>query len=108
MRIKVGLDPAQAPIDFRAGLWSVPWIAGLTIFSIFGGSYVGGFSSVSGISIHHHLPFWLDVAAITVFSLAVFYYALHSRLSPERTAVNVGQAVADAGQEELALEVEPA
>jgi amino acid transporter len=102
------LDPAQAPIDFKAGLWSVPWILGLTIFSIFGGSYVGGYSEVFGIPIHHHLPFWWDIGAITVFSLAVFYYAVHSRLSPERTAVNVGQAVADAEQEELALEVEPA
>jgi amino acid transporter len=102
------LDPAQAPIDFRAGVWSVPWIAGLTIFSIFGGSYVGGFSEVFGIPIHHHLPFWWDIGAITVFSLAVFYYAVHSRLGPERVAVNVNDAVADADQEELALEVEPA
>jgi len=102
------LDPAQAPIDFRAGLWSVPWIAGLTIFSIFGGSYVGGYSEVFGIPIHHHLPFWWDIGAITVFSLAVFYYAVHSRLGPERTAVNVGEAVADAEQEERTLEVEPA
>jgi amino acid transporter len=101
-------DPAQAPIDFKAGLWSVPWIAGLTIFSIFGGSYVGGFSEVFGIPIHHHLPFWWDIGTITVFSLAVFYYAVHSRLGPERTAVNVGEAVADAEQEERALEVEPA
>lgn len=100
------LDPAQAPIDFKAGVWSVPWIAGLTIFSIFGGSYVGGYSEVFGIPIDHHLPFWWDVAAITVFSLAVFYYAVHSRLSPARTAVNVGEAVADAEQEELALEAE--
>jgi amino acid transporter len=102
------LDPAQPPIDFRAGLWSVPWIAGLTIFSIFGGSYVGGFSEVFGIPIHHHLPFWWDIGAITVFSLIVFYYAVHSRLGPARVAVNVNDAVADADQEELALEVEPA
>jgi hypothetical protein len=59
------------------------------------------------VPIHHHLPFWWDVAAIAVFSLAVFYYAVHSRLSPDRTAVNVGEAVAGAEQEELALEVEP-
>lgn len=50
----------------------------------------------------------VDAAAITVFSLAVFYYAVHSRLSPARVAANVSDAVADAGQDELALEVEPA
>jgi len=81
---------------------------GLTIFAIFGRSYLGGYSEVFSIPVHHHLPFWWDTGAITVFSLIVFYYAVHSRLSPARTAVNVGQAVADAEQEELALEVEPA
>ena len=64
--------------------------------------------SCSARAIHHHLPFWWDIGAITVFSLIVFYYAVHSRLGPARVAVNVNDAVADADQDELALEVEPA
>lgn len=28
------LDPNQAPLDFRAGSFAIPWIVGLTIFSI--------------------------------------------------------------------------
>ena len=36
------IDPNQEPLDFRAGSFAIPWIIGLTIFSIFGGSYVGG------------------------------------------------------------------
>ena len=99
----------QAPIDFKAGFWVVPWIVGLTIFSVFGGSYVGGYSKFIGIPIHHHLPFWWDVGSIAVFSLIVFYYAVHSRLSPERTDANVLEAVADAHQEDLDLGIgEPA
>jgi hypothetical protein len=43
-----------------------------------------------------------------VFRLIVFYYAVHSRLGPGRVAVNAGDAMADAVQEEPALEVEPA
>ena len=39
------IDPNQEPLDFRAGAFAIPWIIGLTIFSIFGGSYVGGISS---------------------------------------------------------------
>ena len=102
------VDPAQAPIDFKAGAFSLPWIIGLTIFSIFGGSYVGSYSSVFGIAIHHHLPFWWDIGAVAVFSLAVYYYAIHSRLGPERVAPQVQEAIADAPQE-LALAVpEPA
>ena len=38
-----------------------------------------------GIPIHHHLPFWWAIGAITVFSLIVFYYAVHSRLGPARS-----------------------
>jgi hypothetical protein len=89
--------------------WALPWIIGLTIFSIFGGSYVGSYSSVFGIAIHHHLPFWWDIGAVAVFSLAVYYYAIHSRLGPERAAPQVREAIADAHQEELDLSVpEPA
>jgi amino acid transporter len=103
------VDPAQAPIDFKSGAFSLPWIIGLTIFSIFGGSYVGGYPSVFGIAIHHHLPFWWDIGAVAVFSLAVYYYAIHSRLDPERVAPQVQDAIADAHQEELDLGVpEPA
>ena len=97
------LDPAQAPIDFKAGAFSLPWIIGLTVFSIFGGSYVGGYPSVFGVAIHHHLPFWWDVGAVAAFSLAVYYYAIHSRLGPERVVPNVLEAVSDAHQEDLDL-----
>jgi amino acid transporter len=103
------LDPAQAPIDFRAGIWVVPWVLGLTVFSIFGGSYVGGYSSVFGIHIGAHMPFWWDIGAIAVYSLIIFYYAVNTRLSPERTEANVLEAVADAHQEDIDLGIgEPA
>jgi amino acid transporter len=103
------LDPTQQPIDFKAGAFAVPWILGLTIFSIFGGSYVGGYSQVFGIKINHHMPFWWDIGAIAIYSLIVFYYAINSRLGPERVNANVLEAVADAHQEDIDLGIgEPA
>ncbi len=95
------LDPNQERLDFRAGSFAIPWIVGLTIFSIFGGSYVQGYTEVFGIKIGHHLPFWWDLGAIAIFSLAVFYYAVNSRLSPERTTAHALEAAADAHQEDL-------
>ena len=67
-----GFDPNQAPMDFQAGSLACPWIVGLTIFSVFGGSYVGGYSN-HATTVHrhpdpHHLPFWWDIGAIAVFS----------------------------------------
>ena len=87
--------------EARAGvLFVLPWIIGLTIFSIFGGSYVGGYSEVFGIQLHHHLPFWWDIGLIAVFALIVFYYGVNSRLSPEKVQANAAEAQADANQEE--------
>jgi hypothetical protein len=61
------------------------------------------YPSVFGIKISHHLPFWWDVAAVSVFSLIVYYYAIHSRLSPQRVGANVRYAVTDAQQEDAEL-----
>jgi amino acid transporter len=99
------LDPNQAAFDFRAGSFAIPWVVGLTIFSIFGGSYVGGYPSVFGIKISHHLPFWWDLGAIAIFSLAVFYYGVNSRLGPERVIQHAEEAAADAHQEDLDMGV---
>jgi hypothetical protein len=99
------IDPNQEPLDFRAGSFAIPWIVGLTIFSVFGGSYVGGYNKVFGIKLNHHLPFWWDLGAIAVFALIVFYYGVNSRLGPERTVAHAEEAAADAHQEDLDLGV---
>jgi amino acid transporter len=112
------IDPNQEPLDFRAGSFVIPWIIGLTLFSIFGGSYVGGISSgphntgssggyatFLGAKLGVHLPFWWDLGGIAVFSLIVFYFAVNSRLGPERTIAHAEEAAADAHQEDLDLGV---
>jgi amino acid transporter len=113
------IDPAnQEPLDFRAGSFAIPWIIGLTIFSIFGGSYVGGISSgpgntgsgggyatFLGAKLGVHLPFWWDLGAIAVFSLIVFYFAVNSSLGTERVIAHAEEAAADAHQEDLDLGV---
>ena len=64
---------------------------GLTLFSIFGGSYVGGYPSVFGIKIGHHLPSW-GTWRHRDLSLAVFYYGVNSRLGPERVIQHAEEA----------------
>ena len=51
------------------------------------------------------MPFWWDIGAITVFSLIVFYYAVHSRLGPEKVTTNAAEAISDAHMEDLELDV---
>ena len=112
------IDPNQEPLDFRAGSFAIPWIIGLTIFSIFGGSYVGGittgpkgtgssggYETFLGAKLGVHLPFWWDLGGIVVFSLIVFYFAVNSRLGPERVQEHAEEAASDAHQEDLDLGV---
>ena len=61
--------------------------------------------SCSARAIHHHLPFWWDIGAISVFSLIVFYYAVNSHLGPARVSENAAEAIADAHVEDLELEI---
>jgi len=107
------VDPNQDPLDFRAGAWAIPWIVGLTIFSIFGGSYVGGvsnaatggYATIFGAKLGVHMPFGWDLLYIGIFSLIVFYYGVNSRLGPERVQAHAEEAAADAHQEDLDLGV---
>jgi amino acid transporter len=109
------LDPNQAPLDFRAGSFAIPWIIGLTIFSIFGGSYVGGISNAAsggyatifGAKLGVHMPFGWDLLYIGIFSLIVYYYGVNSRLSPQRVQANAEEAAADANQEEEVMGASP-
>ena len=108
------VDPNQEPLDFRAGSFAIPWIIGLTIFSIFGGSYVGGISNAASggydtffghqdrrppaVLVGPRLP-------SPIFALIVFYYGVNSRLGPERVLAHAEEAAADAHQEDLDLGV---
>ena len=65
----------------------------------------GGYATFLGAKLGVHLPFWWDLGAIAVFSLIVFYFAVNSRLSPERTNAHALEAAADARQEDLDLGV---
>ena len=99
------IDPQQQPLDFRAGAWAVPWVLGLTFLSIIGGSYVGSYNTVFGLTVPFHMPFWWDLGIIAVFSLVIFYWGVHSSLTPARVREHAAEAQADAESAELDLAV---
>ena len=61
-------------LAFRAGFWYIPWLIGLAIIS-----YLGDYDG--GISILH---FDTAVPVIVVFSLAIYWMAIHFSFPAER------------------------
>ena len=59
----------------RNSFWTWPWFAGHVL--------IGAIGRYGGRNI---LPDWVDIAAVVVFSLVIFYWAVAWTLSPEQTA----------------------
>ncbi len=90
-------------LEWRAAAWIPPWLIGLGIIS-----YLGQFPSSApktgwpfSVTLLAQLtiPFWWDLVAIAVFSLVIFYLAVHFAQRQEY----VTQAVA-ASEDEMTLD----
>jgi amino acid transporter len=79
-------------IDWRAAVWIIPWLAGIFVISWLG-RYDGSPPTVFGVTLlaTKHLPNWADIGVVAAFSLAIYYWAVNSTMTPEE----VRQAVAD-------------
>src|SRR5215210_6780953 len=80
-------------LDWRGGSWLLPYFGGLAVLSYIGPEDFGGI----GV-----LPFGWDILIVAIFSIAIYYYAMSVRLTPEE----VRGHVADAREEVEAVEEE--
>jgi len=94
--------PAQRRtiIDWHAAVWILPWLAGLIIISWLG-QYDGTPPTVFGVTLlaTHHIPNWWDLGVIAAFSLAIYYWAVHSTMSREKVYQAVESVEAEASVE---------
>ena len=87
------LNPNQPKIDWIAGVWIFPYLIGMGIISFFGqfgnggavGNLIDGGKFMGGGT--GAIPFWWDLAVVAVFSLVVYYTAMHFRLSEAQVDV---------------------
>jgi hypothetical protein len=72
--------------------WLFPYLIGLGVISYFGGfgqgGIIGGVSSLKNVLVggNADLPLYWDVLVVTIFSLAIYYLAMASRLSAEKVS----------------------
>jgi amino acid transporter len=89
----------RPPLDLRAGSWLFPWLLGMAVIS-----YLGRFGG------HGQLPRWWDLVTVTVFSLAIYRFAIVVALDPRSVQHHTTMADHEMGEEqgELGPIAEPA
>jgi hypothetical protein len=76
-------------LDFAAGYWMIPWLLALGAISYFS-SFEGG---------QDKLVFGVDMGVTAVLALGVYFWALHSRLDPEKAKAYFDETAEEAKAE---------
>jgi amino acid transporter len=83
--IFMAFDKQRPPLDVKSAVWLPVWLIGLGIIS-----WQGQFSGAASSDKHPlpptntgHIPFWLDIVAVAVWSLIIYYWAMYTKLSRE-------------------------
>jgi hypothetical protein len=83
-------------LDWRSASWLWPYFIGLGLLD-----YLGP-TDFDGIGV---IPFGLDIVLVAAFSVAIYYYAMSVRLTPEEVRGHVADARNEAQEEEEELAV---
>jgi amino acid transporter len=67
-------DKQRPPLDWKSAVWLPVWLIGMGIIS-WQGQYGDGST--------HNIPFWWDMLIVAVFGLAIYYWAMVTRLPRE-------------------------
>jgi len=93
--IGMALDPQRPPLDWKSAVWLPVWLVGLGIIS-WQGQYSGG--AVASPVNTGNIPFWWDMLVVAAFSLAIWYWAMATKLPREEMLNLVNR---QSGEEEL-------
>jgi len=93
--ICMAFDPQRPPLDWKSAVWLPAWLIGMGLIS-WQGQYSGG--GVAPPVNTGHIGFWWDMLIVAGFSLAIYYWAMYTRLPREETLLLVNR---QAGEQEL-------
>jgi amino acid transporter len=77
----MAFDRQRPPLDWKSALWLPAWLIGLGIIS-WQGQYGGG-AKLPPVNTGH-IGFWYDMAVVAAFSLAIYYWAMYSKLPRDK------------------------
>jgi len=74
-----GNNPNKPKLDWHPAMWLWPYLVGLGIIS-----YLGQFNEPYALPFktlnNYHIPFYVDLLVVAVFSLVIYYWAISLRL----------------------------
>ena len=80
MGVLMAIDPQRPPLDWKNAIWMPVWLIGMGIIS-WQGQFGGG--AVKPPVNTGNIGFWWDIGIVAVFSVAIYYWAMASRLPRE-------------------------
>jgi amino acid transporter len=86
---------SRPPVEWKAAMWVVPWLAGLVVLG-----WLGRYGESGNINA---LPEWIDLLVVIVFSLGIFYWAVSLAMDSSKV-----KAAVESEALELALSQGPA
>jgi len=87
--ISMAFDPQRPPLDWKSAVWLPVWLIGLGLIS-WQGQYGPGNTG--------HIAFWWDMLIVAAFSVAIYYWAMYTKLPREEMLLLVNR---QSGEEEL-------
>ena len=98
--ISMAFDPQRPPLDWKSAVWLPAWLIGMGIIS-----WQGQYSGAPSSDKHplpptntFHIAFWWDILVVAAFSLAIYYWAMYTRLPRDEMLLLVNR---QAGENEL-------
>ena len=79
--IGMALDKERPPLDWKSAVWLPAWLIGMGLIS-WQGQYSGG--GVAPPVNTGHIGFWWDMLIVAGFSLAIYYWAMYSKLPRDK------------------------
>jgi amino acid transporter len=101
MGISMAFDPQRPPLDWKSAVWLPVWLIGMGIIS-----WQGQYSGAASSDKHplpptntFHIGFWWDILVVVAFSVAIYLWAMRTKLPREEMLALVNKQ--GGGEEEL-------
>jgi amino acid transporter len=93
MGIFMAFDPQRPPLDWKSAVWLPAWLIGMGIIS-----WQGQYSGAPSSDKHplpptntFHIGFWYDMLVVAAFSVAIYFWAMRTKLPREEMLLLVNK-----------------